>query len=249
MVKVPPEGRGSSSGSLFPLTHWSLILRAGDIASPSHQQARTQFCETYWKPVYFFIRARGRQPADAEDLTQEFFARFLEQEILAGLTRKGSRFRAYLQKVLQNFLMNQHRKQCTQKRGGRVQFMHIDADTEVRYLKQLTVQISPETLFDREYALAVLERVRTGLREDYARTGRGQVFELLEGYLPGARETLSYEAAAQALGMKVTAVREAVQRIRQRYGKLLRAEVAVAGTSPKEIDDEIRYLITIMSGP
>ena len=128
MAEVTPETR-SGGVSLFPLTQWPVILLAGDNASPGNPQALERFCQSYRAPVYFFLRGKGHQPADADDLTQAFFPWFLQKEILAGLTRKGSRFRSYLLTVLQNFLINEWHNQQAQKRGGGAKFVSMDAET------------------------------------------------------------------------------------------------------------------------
>ena len=152
------DGATGGVGGVFPLTHWSVIFVAGDPASPHQPAALAQFCQSYRAPVYFFLRGKGHQPADAEDLTQEFFAWFLQKDILAGLTREGSRFRSYLLTVLQHFLANQWRRQQAQKRGGGATFVPFDAETETRYLEAASGHAPAETLFDRQYAKAVCAR-------------------------------------------------------------------------------------------
>ncbi len=247
MSEVSPETPSRSEG-LFPLTQWTVLLAAGDLASPQNEPARAQFCQSYRDPVYFFLRGKGHQPADADDLTQAFFAWFLQKEILAGLTRRGSRFRSYLLTVLGSFLANEWNHQHAQKRGGGAQFVPMDADTEVRYLKEVTDHTPPETLYDRQWAKAVSARVLSQLREEYQAAGKQKLLECLEGCFPGAMEPLSYEEAAKTLGMTEEAVRTAAHRLRRRYGKLLRAEVAPPGTSREEVDEEIRYLIAVLNG-
>ncbi len=205
-----------------------------------------EFCETYRTPVYFFLRGQGHQPADADDLTQEFFTWFLQKEILAGVTREGSRFRSYLLTVLRNFLANELRDQQTLKRGGGAKHVPIDPDTESRCLALLSVQTPPETLFDREYARAVSARVFVRLREEYEARGKGKLFECLQGRFPGLPDSGSYAGAAKDLAMTEQAVRQAAYQMRRRYQELLRMEIAAAGTSKAEIDAEIRYLMAVI---
>ena len=238
----------SGSGSLFPQTHWTVILAAGDLSSPNNQPALEQFCQAYWYPVYVFVRARGSPPEEAKDLTQAFFARVLEKEVLAGLSREGGRFRSFFLKTLKRFLTNEWQHRQAEKRGGGKTHLPIDETTETRYQKNLADHRPPESSFDREWAVAVWGRALARLREEYTREGKQQLFECLQGGFPGALQELSYAEAAQALDMKVEAVRTAARRMRQRYGKLLRAEVATPGTSPQEIDEEIRYLIAVLNG-
>ena len=197
---VAPETPNHSDG-LFPLTHWTVILAAGDIASPNNQQALAQFCQSYRDPVYFFLRRNGHQPADADDLTQEFFDWFLKRtEILSGLTRQGSRFRSYLLTVLQNFLANQWHQQQAQKRGGGAKFISMDADTETRYLKEATDHPAPETLFDREWAKAVLTRTLNRLGEEYKAAGKERVFACLQGRFPGGGGEGLVRRSSQGIG-------------------------------------------------
>jgi RNA polymerase sigma factor (sigma-70 family) len=247
MPEVPPETPNGSGGS-FPLTHWSVIFAAGDLASPNNQQALAQFCQSYRDPVYFFLRRKGHQPADADDLAQEFFAWFLQKEILAGLTRKGSRFRSYLLTVLRNFLANRWRDQHAQKRGGGASFVAIDADTETRYLKEMTDHTPPETLFDRQWAKTVAARAFGRLREEYKAAGKERLFACLQGCFQGVPEKVSHADAAKALGVTETAARQAAYRLRKRYREVLRMEIAASGTSEEEIDEEIRYLMEVLRG-
>ena len=246
MAEATPE-TPDGSGGLFPRTHWSVILAAGDLSSPNNRDALAEFCESYRTPVYFFLRGHGHQPADADDLTQEFFAWFLQREILTGLTREGSRFRGYLLTVLRNFLGNKWRGEQAQKRGGGAKHVPIDPDTESRCLALLSVQTPPETLFDVEWARKVSARVFARLRGEYEADGKGKEFEYLQGCFPGLPDKGSYAVAAKDLGMTEQAVRQAAYRMRKRYQELLRMEMAAAGTSKEEIDEEIRYLMAVLA--
>jgi RNA polymerase sigma-70 factor (ECF subfamily) len=245
------ESTSRSAGSVgrFEATRWTVILTAGDPASPDHEQARNQFCQAYWCPVYAFVRRKGHSPEAAEDLTQDFFAWFLSQEVLARLTREGGRFRSYLLKVLQHFLSNAWKREQALKRGGSKTMLSLDDSAESRYQAHLAEDRTPEALFDRQWAIAAVDQALTRLGEEYCRDGKQRIFEKLQGCLPSSSETLCYAEAAQTLGLKEEAVRMAAHRLRRRYGELLREEVATPGTRPKEIDDEIRHLIAVMGGP
>jgi RNA polymerase sigma factor (sigma-70 family) len=245
MPEATPE-TSNGSGGLFPRTHWSVILAAGDLSSPKNGEALAEFCENYRTPVYFFIRGRGHQPAEADDLTQDFFAWFLQKEVLGGLVREGNKFRGYLLTVLRNFLANKWREQQAQKRGGGAKLISIDADTESRCLGLLSAQTPPETLFDWEWARRVSGRVFARLRREYKAAGKERLFECLQGCFPGLPGKGSYASAAKALDMTEKAVRQAAYRMRKRYQELLRMEIAAAGTSKEEIDEEIRYLMAVL---
>lgn len=197
-----------ASAGVFPMTHWStIIIPIVDENSPLHRQALNDFCETYRDPVYFFIRGQGKQRADAEDLTQEFFAWVIEKKKLAGLTREGGRFRSYLLTVLQNFLNNEYRKQKAVKRGGGATIIHIDADMETRYLKELTDHTPPETLFDKEWARAVAATAFRQLKRENKYAKKENQFEQLQSYLTADPEEASYAEMAQLLSMTEDAVK------------------------------------------
>jgi DNA-directed RNA polymerase specialized sigma24 family protein len=242
-TSTQPETGGNG---LFPPTHWSVIIPAGDTGSPLHQRALNDFCQSYRAPVYHFFLGHGCKPPEAEDLTQEFFTRLLEKELLAGLTRKGTRFRFYLLTVLRNFQINAWRAANAQKRGGGAPHISIDADTGTSALPPIAVGPPPEALFDREWAKAVVASAMRRLREHYEASGQEELFEALQGCFFGTPEKLSAPAAAKALKMTVEAVRTASSRMRKRYRELLRTEVAAHGTPKAEIEEEIRYLKTVL---
>jgi RNA polymerase sigma factor (sigma-70 family) len=231
----------------FEKTHWTMILAAGDLASPNNEQAREQVCQAYWRPVYAFARKRGKSPHDAEDLTQTFFAWILEKNKLGGLRREGGRFRSWLRKLLENFLAREWNEVHTLKRGGGRVHIPFDETTETHCQRDLSEEATPETMFDRQWAIAVLDQVLGRLRDECAAEGKQRLFECLEGCFPGSSKPFSYSGAAQALGLTETAVRMAASRLRQRFRMLLRQEVATSGTPPEEIDEEIRYLLTVLS--
>jgi RNA polymerase sigma-70 factor (ECF subfamily) len=243
-----PQTDGSSAGtqSCFQSTHWTVVLAAGLKDNPESSAALQKLCTAYWRPLYAFIRRRGYTVEESEDLTQEFFARLLEKELLADVTREGGRFRSFLLTVLKRFLANEWNREYAQKRSGGKPIFPIDDTAEARYQRELTEQATPETLFERQWAAAVLDQVLVRLRDDYAAAGKQALFEQLQSCLPGAQSEISYAQIAATFGMNESAVRMAAHRLRRRYGELLRAEIAVTVSSPEEIDEEIRYLIALV---
>ncbi len=230
----------------FDKTHWSVILAAGDLQAPNHKRAQEEFCDTYWYPVYVFVRRRGGTAEAAKDLTQAFFLWFLTNNKLAGVTQEGGRFRSFLLTVLRRFLTNEWHRQHTQRRGGDNLILSIDDTTERRYQKDLADDSTPEAMFDREWAKAVLQRVYRRLEDEFASNGRAPLFACLRASLPGAHEPLSSEKAAKTLGKSKEAVAAAVHRLRQRFREMLREEVATPGAAREEIDAELRYLLEVM---
>ena len=237
-----------TSATLFPLTHWSVILAAGDVAAPENEAALARFCQAYWYPLYVFARGSGHPREEAQDLAQEFFARLLDKNLLAGVTRDGGKFRSYLLTVFKNFVANEWNRQCAQKRGGGKPVISIDDTAEVRYLHELADHTTPESLYDRQWALTVQDQVHARLQEEYRASGKQEVFAALQGCLPGAHRDLSHADAAKTLGLTDEAVRVAIHRLRRRYGELLRQEIATAGTKREDIDEEIRYLMSVLLG-
>jgi len=231
----------------FQTTHWTLILSAGDLALVGSKQALLQFCTAYYEPVYAYVRWKTANQADAKELTQAFFAWFLEKQVLSKVRREGGRFRSYLLTVLKNFLINEIAKGATIKEGGGKTFVPFDDDVEARYQKGFSTEATPEELFDRKYALSVLDQVLKRLRDVYCERGKGRLFELLQDCLTGTQEKGCYEAASQELGMSQEALRMEVCRMRRTFRRFLREEVAARGTKPEEIEEEIRYLLTILS--
>jgi RNA polymerase sigma factor (sigma-70 family) len=246
MAQQTPTTPSGGDGQ-FRTTHWSVILAAGDLAASNHKTALDQFCQAYWRPVYVFVLKKGYPREEAQDLTQDFFLSFLKKNKLAGLSRERGRFRAFLLTVLKNFLINDWRHKNTEKRGDGKMLISIDQDTETRFQKYLSDNATPEVLFDLEWARAVLVQVRILLREKYAEEGKPQVFDCLQYFLPGAHEVPSQAEAAKTLGMSEEAVRMAVHRLRVRFGKLLRQEIATPGTSREQVEEEIRYLLEVLS--
>jgi RNA polymerase sigma factor (sigma-70 family) len=230
-------------GAEFSTTRWTLVVAAGDAQNPKSGKALATFCQTYWMPLYAFVRRRGYAPADAEDLVQEFFARLLERNFLDRADRDRGRFRTFLLSALNHFLANEWTRQRTLKRGGGQPPVSWDAQAaEDRYLQEGADTETPATAFDRHWAEALLERALEQLRRQYAAIGKADLFQILEPCLSGDGFTASYREMTERLGMSEVALRVAAHRLRRGFGEMLRQEVAHTVTGSAEVDDELRYL-------
>jgi RNA polymerase sigma-70 factor (ECF subfamily) len=231
----------------FTTTHWSVVLAAKDNASPVADEALAQLCRAYWYPLYAFIRRRGHGPDDAQDLTQEFFYRLLDKHYLSAVDHRKGRFRTFLLAAVEHFLANEWRRSQTQRRGGGQQIVSIDDDAEQRYTNEPATELSPERIYEQRWALAFLEQVLGRLRVEFAGAGKGATFESLKVFLTGDRPPVSYAELASLLVTTEAAVKMAVSRMRQRYGELLRQEIANTVSSPDEVEDELRALMSALS--
>jgi RNA polymerase sigma-70 factor (ECF subfamily) len=201
----------------------------------------------YWYPLYAYVRSRGHSHDRAQDLTQEFFATLLEKDGLAAVEQGKGRFRSFLLAACQHFLANQHDREQAQKRGGGRQFVPIDFQgAEGRYRHEPAHGETPERLFERRWALALLERVLARLRAEYEASGRGRLFERLKARLTGGDAGVPHAEAAEELGLSEGAVKVAVHRMRKRYRELLREEIAQTLDDPGQVEDEIRSLFAAL---
>ena len=233
---------------LFTTTHWSVVLAAGAGDSPQAAAALEQLCRTYWYPLYGYVRRRGYRPEDAQDLTQEFFARLLEKHSLVHLEREGGKFRSFLLTALNHFLVNEWARLHTQKRGARgVRFSLDELAPETRYQFEPADEATPETFYERRWAATLLEQVTNGLRDEFDREGKAGLFQQLQPCLTGAEQMQPYAELAARLGMTENAVKMAAHRLRKRYGELLRAEIVHTVANPLEVEEEIRHLIAVMA--
>jgi RNA polymerase sigma-70 factor (ECF subfamily) len=232
----------------FVTTHWSLVgaVRSDEASQTRARAALEELCRAYWYPLYAFVRSRGYSAVDAQDLTQAFFARFLETGGFASANRERGRFRSYLLGAMKHFLANEWHRSQTQKRGGRVQFIEWDAlDPETRYAAAPAPSDDPERLFDREWALQTISGALEALRGEMAQAGKSEQFDALKGSLTGEDE-LPREQIAARLGMSEGAVKVAVHRLRQRYRNLLRAAIAETVSSEEDLNEEMRYLVAVL---
>ena len=239
---APPPNRAH-----FSTTRWSLVLEAGRDASPDSHEALAQLCRMYWYPLNAYVRRRGFDPARADDLTQGFFARLLEQDIVKGADPARGKFRAYLLGALRHFMSNQWHRDHTIKRGGGRKLIPLDLDdAERRYALEPAHELTPEKIYERGWALTLLERVAAELRDQLVREGKGHIFERLRGSLAGGGERGENRQIARDLALSEGAVRVALHRLRRRYRAVLRDQIAQTVASPDEIDQEIRDLFSAL---
>jgi RNA polymerase sigma factor (sigma-70 family) len=235
--EVPPRA------DYFVTTRWPVVLSAGRKSSPQSDAALAELCQTYWYPLYAYVRGRGYIKEDAEDLTQAFFARFLEKNYLEGLKAERGKFRAFLLASLKHFLANEWDKANRQKRGGGARHLSLDwEEADKRFHLEPADMESPDRIFDREWALALLERVIKRLQDECGVAGKAQLFEQAKGYLTISADAIPYPEAGRTLGMDEGAVRVAVHRLRKRYRELLREEIAQTLSNPAQVGDELRSL-------
>jgi RNA polymerase sigma factor (sigma-70 family) len=238
----------NSTAATFATTHWSVVLAAGQSADAQASEALEQLCRTYWYPLYAFVRRQGRSPEDAQDLTQGFFAHLLRKDFLSGVGPEKGRFRSFLLACLKHFLADEWEKARTAKRGGNCPEMRLElAGAEGRYQLEACVEADAESLYERRWALDLLDQVLNRLRHEAVASGREAVFNELQGSLLGERSTETYVQLGARLSMSETAVKVTVHRLRQRYRELLREEIAHTVTRPDEIDEEMRYLFEVVS--
>jgi len=243
------ESEAAAVSPIFVTTHWSVVVSAGVKGTPDSAAALESLCRTYWYPLYAYVRRTGHSPEDAEDLTQAFFARFLEKQWVAAADRKRGRFRSFLLASLKHFLANEWDKARAQKRGGHLKWVSLEADTaETRYQRELADTATPDRDFDRRWALALLDTVLARLQQEYREEGKAQMFEQLKGTLGGSRAGLPYAQLGQQLRMSEGAVKVAVHRLRQRYRAILRSAIAQTVAVDSDVEAELRHLFSALAG-
>lgn len=243
-TKAAADARTPAPG--FHTTHWTVVLQArdADTDNAAAWEALNSLCSTYWYPLYAFIRRQGVPAAEAEDLTQEFFRRFLERNALARVQPAAGKFRSFLLACLKNFLAHERERERAQRRGGGRALLPLElSEAETRYAREPADTVTPEVVFERRWAFDLIERTLQRLGREYDRDGRRELFEQLQSYLPGGRGTASRAELAARRGVSAGAIDVAVHRLRQRFGVLLREEVAQTVSSTDEIEEEIRHLI------
>ena len=244
-----PDSTTSQAGPRnFPVTQWTMVLAAGATPSPESAAALERLCASYWYPLYAFVRRRGHSPHDAQDLTQEFFARLLKHNWIADADRDKGRFRSFLLMAMKRFLSKEWEKARTLKRGGHVQMVPIQFDmAETRYTREPADTTTPEQEFERQWVMTLLDAVLKRLRQDYAEAGKGGLFETLKPCLIGSRESQPYADLAAELGMSEGAVKMAVCRLRERYRACLKEEISQTVASPAHVDEELRHLFRVLA--
>lgn len=234
---------------VFATTHWSVVVGAGAASSPEAEAALTRLCQTYWLPVYAFVRKRGHSPEQAQDLTQAFFANFLEKQQVTKANRERGRFRSFLMTSVENFLRNENDRAQAQKRGGGRPLLSLDEqDAEAHYLQEPTTEMDPAKAFEQRWAATLLDMVLKRLQAEFGETGRGDLFDAFQPHLWDDAEATPYPALAQRFGLSLANIKVTAHRMRQRYRELLREEIAHTVSLPSQVDDEIRYLMQVVSG-
>ena len=224
-------------------------MTAGHDSSPDAREALEQLCRAYWYPLYAYVRRRGYNPEDAQDLTQGFFAALLTGKYLVQANRARGRFRTFLLSAFDNFLHNEHDRAIALKRGGGREIVSWEEHVaEGRYAQEPTGGLSPEQIFEKRWAATLLERVLAQLRAEFDQRERLELFDRLKPHLWGEEEATPYAQLATGLAMSVSALKVTMHRLRRRYRDLLRDEIAQTVADPAEIDGEIQYLIRVMSG-
>jgi RNA polymerase sigma-70 factor (ECF subfamily) len=230
----------------FTTTHWSQVIRARDGSDTEARRALASLCETYWYPLYAYVRHKGSDPEEAADLTQAFFTDLLSRDFLGNVDPSKGRFRSFLIGSLNHFLAHEWHRARAEKRGGGAHLLSLDTDTaERRFQREPVESLTPERIYEHRWAVTVMQRAMVRLREDVMDPLQ---FEKLRPYLTGSEDAVSYGEVAGELDMKEGAVKTAVHRLRQRYGQCLRAEIAETVSDDSQVDDEVRHLLQVARG-
>ena len=243
------QGSAAHDAGRFEATRWSIVIAAGGGAADSQRAHRAleHLCTAYWYPLYAFVRRQGHSPHDAQDLTQEFFARLLARNFLGDADPAKGRFRSFLLGALKHFLSDEWDRARAQKRGGGMHLISLDAESaETRYQLEPTDESSAEKIYEHRWALALLDEVLKRLRDEFTRDGKEHVFEEIKSALTGGK--VPYAEIATRLEVKEGAVRTAIHRMRTRYRDLVRAEIAETVASPSDVDAEMQHLFAALAG-
>ncbi len=242
-----PFRPGFANPHAFATTQWSMVLAAGRGDDRDAQAALSQLCESYWYPLYAYVRRRVKNVDNAQDLTQSFFTHLLEQGVVARADRSRGRFRAFLLTSLKNFLANEWQKEQTQKRGGQRLTLSLDFDAgESKFRLEPAHELTPEKLFERQWVMTLLDCVLERLRAELVAAGKREHFDHLKAGLVSDSEPADYKQAAEALGMTLAAAKQAAYRLRKRYRQLFREEVSRTVADEKEVDEEIGQLLATL---
>ena len=242
-----PPGRGNPTQAWFTTTHWSVVLAAGQQKSEMAGEALEALCRSYWTPVYAWLRRNGQACAEAQDLTQGFFAWLLQHEVIGAADRERGRFRSFLLGVLRHFLSAERERSGALKRGGGSIILSWDElSPEQRHYLEPVDAASPEDDFDRRWAVAVLERAMARLRAEQEAPGKAAEFDRLRALLIGDKSEEGQAVLAESLGLTPAALRIRLHRLRQRFREIVRSEVAHTVANPADIDDELRHLAAVL---
>lgn len=248
MSDLPESPRSAGGAPHFLTTHWSVVLRAGDSQSPDAAAALEKLCRAYWYPLYAFVRRQGHPPADAQDLTQEFFARLLVKEYLRGVEPEKGRFRTFLRMALKRFLANEWDRVRARKRGGdRYHTVFDTTAAEERFQLEPALAQPSEHIYDRRWALTLLDTALGRLESDYRDSGRLSEWQQLKPYLTAEHGAIPYPELAAAMRTSPVAARTAVHRLRKRFRELFRQTIADTVSTPEEVDAELGYVLEVLS--
>jgi RNA polymerase sigma-70 factor (ECF subfamily) len=244
-----PSSEAGGRAPIFVTTHWSVVLSARRKDSPQSAVALETLCRTYWYPLYAYVRRQGHSPPDAQDLTQEFFARLLEKDYLKAAAQEKGRFRTFLIVALKRFLANEWDRARAQKRGGGQVVLSLDTElAEQRYRIEPVQDSTAEKVFERRWALTLLDRTMARLRQEFGGAGKSEEFDRLKACLTADRGEICYMEIATALGMSEGTARVALHRLRKRFREIFREEIAHTVSGPEEIEEEVRYLMGVLAG-
>ena len=233
----------------FNTTHWSVVLAVSQSDTTRARKALAKLCQTYWYPLYAYVRRRGYSTPDAQDLTQAFFARLLEHHSFASASPELGKFRSYILTAMKHFLASEWKHRRAQKRGGGSWMLSLDwAVAEERFDLEPATHASPDKLFEKQWAVTVLQDVLNRLEREYQDEGKTDLFAALKQTLLGSREAQPYAELALKLELSESAVKVSVHRLRKRYRDLIRDEIANTLDDPREVEAEMRYLFQVLTG-
>ncbi len=237
----------SPAGAKFATTHWSLVLEAKEGSNQAADAALEELCRAYWYPLYAFARRSGISPEEAQDLTQQFFVQLLEKQFLDSVHPSKGKFRSFLLATFKNLITTEWRRANAQKRGGGHVILSIDEqDPEGRYRCEPEDTVTPDQLYERQWAQTLVGRAIQRLKTEWE--NQGKPFEKLKIYLLGAKGSVPFADMASDLGTSENALKATVHRMRKRYGEIFRAEVALTVSQPSEVDEEVRHLLNALGG-
>ena len=245
---MTPLGDTAASEQRFEQTSWSVVIAAGGDSSPRAQKALAALCRAYWPPIYGYLRRHGYDTQDAQDLTQSFFQHMLEDETLRRASRDKGRFRNFLLGALKICLADEQARHHTLKRGGNFQMISVDAlEAEELHHLGMAEELSPAELLDARWAGLLLDHALATVRANFAEHGKAPLFEALAPFLEGEKAGVSYEDAAQRIGVGLGAVKTLIHRLRRQFAETLRREILQTVSAPHEVDDELRQLRAVFA--
>lgn len=237
-----------SHAHVFRTTRWTMVLTAADLNDPDGEEALAKICQDYWLPLYSFVRRKGHPPQDTQDVLQAFFQQLLSRNFLSRADKERGRFRTFMLTVLGRFLNNHIKAQNRVKRGGQFTFIPLELDeAESYYRNEPSERHTPESLFERQWALSILKKAGRALELEYRKADKVALYETIQPYLTEPREAPPLAEAARSLCISHGAVRVALHRMRRHFGELIRREIADTVMDPKEVDEELRHLRHVLA--